>query len=82
MLHALGNFTEVYRDRFRGDAKYYLVKLDSYYLCIIVEGNAVVVTAHLINHESMRKRLKDGLGDCCEGGIITGSGFEEDYRGY
>jgi hypothetical protein len=31
LLHALKSSGEVYRDRFRRDVEYYLVKLDKYY---------------------------------------------------
>jgi hypothetical protein len=54
LQHALENPTEVYRDRFRDNVKYYLMKLNSYYLCIVVVRN-IVVTAYLINREKYEK---------------------------
>jgi len=55
LFHALKSSSEVYRDRFRRDAEYYLVKLDKHYLCIVVE-EGIVVTAYLINREKYRAR--------------------------
>jgi len=54
LLHALKSFSEVYRDRFRRDVEYYLVKLDKHYLCIVVV-KGVIVTAYLINREKYEK---------------------------
>lgn len=55
LLHALRSPSKVHRDRFRRDVEYYLVKLDSHYLCIVVVGN-VIVTAYLINREKYRAK--------------------------
>jgi hypothetical protein len=54
LVQVLSRPDEVYRDKVRSEAKYFLRRLNNKFLCIIVVGDEVV-TAYLINSEKYVK---------------------------
>jgi hypothetical protein len=58
IMQVLKNPDKIYKDKIRDDVTYFLKRLDSYFLCVVVVGK-IAVTAYLINQEKYDKYRKN-----------------------